>query len=153
MKIKQTLASSLLCLAFVFAIVGFSSVVTVATPASVLAVQAPPPGGDSGSDEEENNAPSGCEDIKTSIIRCDESKGGNAIWGVLLLVINIMTAGVGVVAVGGIVYAGILYTAARDNASQVTKAKDIIFNVVLGLVAYGGMYALLQWLIPGGVFS
>lgn len=150
MKIKQTLASSLLCLAFVFAVVGASSTLVATTPVAVFAVQAPAPGA---GEEDSDTTPSGCEDIKTSIIRCDESKGGNAIWSVLLLIVNIMTAGVGVVAVGGIVYAGILYTAARDNAAQVTKAKDIIFNVVLGLVAYGGMYALLQWLIPGGVFS
>jgi hypothetical protein len=71
----------------------------------------------------------------------------------LRIVLQIMTAGVGVAAVGGIVYAAVLYTSAGDAADQVKKAKTIITDVVIGLVAYALMFLLLNWLIPGGVFT
>lgn len=89
----------------------------------------------------------------TSILKinCDENGGG--IWSLLLLVVQILTAGVGLVAIGGFVYAAILYTTAEGNAGQVTKAKETIFNVVVGLVLYALMWAFLQFLIPGGVFK
>jgi hypothetical protein len=88
----------------------------------------------------------------------DESKPNDAvnssgIWGVLLLILNIMTTGVGVLAVAGIVYGSVLYASAGDSAEQVKKAKGIILNVVIGLIAFGLMYALLNFLIPGGIFT
>jgi hypothetical protein len=64
-----------------------------------------------------------------------------------------MTAGVGVLAVLGVVWAAVLYTTADDRADQVKKAKDMIWNVVFGLIAFGLMYALLNFLIPGGIFT
>lgn len=98
-----------------------------------------------------------CGDFNTAILPCGGNNSGgletNGIWGLLILVLNIMTAGVGIAAVGGIIYAAILYTSARDNSGQVSKAKVLIFNVVLGLIAYAGMFAFLQWIIPGGIFS
>ena len=60
--------------------------------------------------------------------------------------------GVGIVAVGGIVYGAILYASAADNQAQVTKALEVIRNVVIGLVAYALMYVLIEFLIPGGLF-
>lgn len=77
----------------------------------------------------------------------------SGIWGVLLLILNIMTTGVGVLAVAGIVYGSVLYASAGDSAEQVKKAKGIILNVIIGLIAFGLMYALLNFLIPGGIFT
>ncbi len=100
-----------------------------------------------------------CGDVKTSIISCKQknSKNGgledNGVWGLLLIVLNIMTAGVGIVAVGGIVYGSILYASAGGNTEQVKKAIGIIRNVVIGLIAFIGMFAFLQFLIPGGIFT
>jgi hypothetical protein len=99
-----------------------------------------------------------CGGAETAIIKCDgyDNKGGvekNGIWALLLLVINVMTAGVGVLAIAGIVYGSILYTTAEDKADQVKKATDIITNVVIGLVAFALMWAGLNFIIPGGVFS
>lgn len=99
-----------------------------------------------------------CADIDTAIIKCDpkiNNRGGletNGVWGLLLIALNILTAGVGLVAVGGIVYGSILYTSAGDKAEQVKKAIGVITNVVIGIVAYIGMFAFLQFIIPGGVF-
>ncbi len=99
-----------------------------------------------------------CGGVETSIISCSQSGGGTSakdsgVWGVLLLALNILTAGIGILAVGGIAYAAVLYSSAADNAGQVEKAKEMIRNIVLGLIAFGAMYMLLNFLIPGGIFT
>lgn len=99
-----------------------------------------------------------CGGVKTSIINCTENNSGtdtnnNGVFGILKLVINIMTAGVGILAVGGIVYGSILYTSAGGSSEQTKKAIGIITNVVIGLVAYALMYAVSNFLIPGGLFA
>jgi hypothetical protein len=100
-----------------------------------------------------------CGGTDTSIISCPQDNSDkkditdNGVWGLLLIVLNIMTAGVGIVAVGGIVYGSILYTSAGDSSEKVKKAVGVIMNVVIGIVAYVAMYAVLQFLIPGGIFS
>lgn len=77
----------------------------------------------------------------------------NGVWGVLLLVINILTGGIAIAAVGGIVYGSILYTTAGGSPEQVKKAMGIITNVVIGVVAYALMFSGLNFLIPGGIFN
>ncbi len=99
-----------------------------------------------------------CGNVKTSILSCPQTGKGDdvqnsGVWGILLIVLNIMTAGVGILGVGGIVYGAVLYASAADDASQVSQAKDIIKNVVIGLIAFLAMYLLLNFLIPGGIFS
>lgn len=74
-------------------------------------------------------------------------------WKLLLFVLGILTAGVGIVAVGSIGYAGFLYATASDNEGQVKQAKEMIRNTVIGILAYGAMYVILQFIIPGGVFA
>jgi hypothetical protein len=60
---------------------------------------------------------------------------------------------VGVAAVGGVIWAGIMYATAGDHADQVKKAKQVIVDVAIGIVAYGLMFIALNWIIPGGVFG
>lgn len=99
-----------------------------------------------------------CGGAKTSIINCTQGKNpktaqDSGVWGLLMLALNIMTAGVGIAAVGGIVYGSLMYASARDSAEQAKKAIGIITNVVIGIVAYGLMFLILNFLIPGGIFS
>lgn len=98
-----------------------------------------------------------CGKAETSLINCSNNPGtdvqSNPIWSILLIIINIMTAGVGILAVAGITYGAVLYTTAEDKANQVRQAIDIITNVVIGLVAFALMWALLNFIIPGGVFT
>jgi hypothetical protein len=103
-----------------------------------------------------------CGGVQTSIIGNDICKTvdnkssdphNNAIWVLLILVLNIMTAGVGILAVGGIVYGSILYASAGDKAEQTKKAISIITNVVIGIIAFGLMYLILNFIIPGGIFN
>jgi hypothetical protein len=117
-------------------------VMTIFTPGLAFAAEA------------KNN---GCE-TDTAIIKCDNvdvTKDGvenTGLWSVLMLVINVLTAGVAVIALGGIVYGSILYTSAGGSQEQVKKAMGIFTNVVIGIIAFAGMWALLNFLIPGGVF-
>lgn len=100
-----------------------------------------------------------CGGVKTSLIPCASTGGEtsnveeSAVWQVLVFILNIVTGIVGVVAVGGIVYGAMMYASAQDNASQVQEAVGIIRNVIIGIVMYLGMFALLQYLIPGGIFN
>ena len=107
-----------------------------------------PPAGGAGDD---------CGGVKTAIIKCDADNSGdvenNGIWALLLIVLNILTTGVGVIAVGGIVYGAILYTTAGDKADQVKKSTEIITSVVIGLILFAMMWAGLNFIVPGGVFA
>lgn len=100
----------------------------------------------------------GCE-TDTAIIKCTNVKDGaskvenTGLWSVLLQAINILTAGVGIAAVGGIIYGAILYTSAGGSPEQVKKAMQVITNVVIGVVAYALMFSGLNFIIPGGLFN
>lgn len=92
-----------------------------------------------------------CGNQETSIITC--ANDSNGIWSILLIVINILAAGVGVVAVGGIVYGALRYTTAGDDSQQVNEAITTIRNTVIGIIAFAVMFASLQFLIPGGFMN
>ena len=99
-----------------------------------------------------------CGDTTTSILSCDQDNKGantedNAVWGLLIMAVNILTTGIGIAALGGLVYGAILYASAEDKTEQVTQAKAVITNVVIGLILFGFMWSLLNFLIPGGVFK
>lgn len=98
----------------------------------------------SGSDSNSKNAPTA--EAKTAILPSDWK-----IEDILNMILVVVTTGVGIAAVGSIVFAGILYITARDNAGQVSKAKTMIMNTVIGIIAYILMWAFLEWIIPGGV--
>lgn len=80
---------------------------------------------------------------------CTEDGAGIA--GILNLVLNIMTAGMGILATIGLVISGIQWLTARDKEDQVVKAKSRIFNIVIGIMVWGIMWLVLQWLLPGGI--
>ena len=126
MKIKQT-------------ILGFALLVGVATTTMQSPVMAD------------------CAGVKTAIINCDNvgntSAKDSGVWKILLLILNIMTAGIGILAIGGIAYGAVLYASAGDKPEQTKKAMEIIRNVVIGLIAYGLMFIVINYLVPGGVFD
>ncbi len=96
-----------------------------------------------------------CAGVDTSIIECsdDEQQDGGGIFVVINIVLNVLTFGVGIAGTLGIVISGVMYLTARDNEAQMTKAKSRLINILIGLVAYALMWAFLQWLLPGGIFS
>ena len=139
MKIKQTLKNAALGIFFV-----------VAMSASALAG----PGVNAAPADPGNN---GCG-TNTSIIKCDnvdvteDGVENTAVFSILLTAINILTAGIGLAAIAGIIYGSALYTSAGGSPEQVKKAIEVIRNVVIGVVAYALMFSFLNFLIPGGLF-
>ena len=81
----------------------------------------------------------------------DGSVSSGGVFELLKWVLRIMTGLVGIAAVGGLVWAGMLYGSASSSNEQVKHAKTIITDVVVGLVAYALMFIVVNWLIPGGV--
>lgn len=69
------------------------------------------------------------------------------------LIVNILSVGVGVIVVTLIIIGGIQYSIAGDNPQALTAAKQRITNALIALFAYLFIFAFLQWLVPGGVFS
>ena len=92
----------------------------------------------------------------TSILtECEtaEAGGGEGIYCILRIALKILTYGVGIVGVLGLVWAGILYLTSGDKEAQMQKAKTRIFEIVVGLAAYAIMWLVLDWLIPGGLIQ
>lgn len=96
-----------------------------------------------------------CGGVKTSLLQntgiCDDEDG--VVFGLLKWILRLMTAGVGIAAVGGIGYGALLYTTAEGKPEQTKKGIEVITNVVIGIAAYALMFVLLNFLIPGGAFG
>jgi len=98
-----------------------------------------------------------CGGADVAILSCDVDAGAttkqNGVWALLVLALQILTGLVGIVAVGGIAYGAALYASASDKPDQAKQGMEYIRNVVIGLVAYGLMFILLNFLIPGGIIG
>lgn len=70
---------------------------------------------------------------------------------ILDLVLNILTAGISVLAVVGIVITAVQWITARDKEDQIKKAKSRLLNIVIGLVTWVLLWSFLSWILPGGV--
>lgn len=53
----------------------------------------------------------------------------------------------GIIAIALIIYSGFTWMTARGNEAQVTKAKDNLFTVIIGLIFILGGYALTAFLL------
>jgi hypothetical protein len=99
-----------------------------------------------------------CAGVKTSLISCpnepkNPSTDQTGVWHLLIMAINILSAGVGIAAVGGIVFVSIMYMTAGGSPDRTKKANIMLSNVMLGVILYGAMWAFLNFLIPGGMFQ
>jgi hypothetical protein len=77
----------------------------------------------------------------------------NPIYNLLLDIINFLSAGVGLVVITMITIGGFQYMTANGNPQKTQEAMKRISNALIGLALYLFMFAILQWLIPGGFFS
>lgn len=116
------------------------------------------PGGNAGAGSAGSSGSKTCGGVDVAFLTCKVDTKGDAVqrsalWAILQMVLNIMIGLVGIAAVGGLVYAAIMYSSAQDNASQVQQAKDTIRNVIIGVVMFLFMWSGLQYLIPGGIFG
>ena len=97
-------------------------------------------------------AQSKCGGADTAIINCNGATGDAAILGIIKMVIQIMTGGIGILAVGTVIYGGILYSAAGGSPDNIKKAKELWVNTTVGLIIFAFFVAITNFLIPGGVF-
>ncbi len=71
--------------------------------------------------------------------------------GIIVDAINILSGLAGLAIVASLVIAGYQYMTARDNAGQIQKAKTRIIWALSALALFIFMYAILNFLVPGGV--
>jgi len=69
----------------------------------------------------------------------------------LALFINILSAIVGIVVTGVIVWGGIQYSTSGGDSGKTQAAKQKIYNGVIAMVAFIFTYAFLQYIVPGGL--
>lgn len=97
-----------------------------------------------------------CDDgkVKTNFFGNDQCiDGQDGIFMVLNVLLSVLTWGIGIAGTLGIVISGIQYMTAKDDPVQMTKAKNRLIQIIIGLAIYAVMWAFLQWLLPGGVFG
>ena len=93
-----------------------------------------------------------CGDAETSVISC-EGNGSTAIINIIKQVIKILTAGIGVAAVGAAIYGAFLYTTSEGSPDKIKKAREVWTNTVIGIIMFAFMVAITNFIIPGGVFD
>jgi len=91
----------------------------------------------------------GDDNLANVLTDCGDPDNKDGIGCVLKLVVEILSIGVGILAVVGISVSGIQYLTAGGSEEKTRKAKRRIFEIVIGLALYVILYALLQWLLPG----
>lgn len=129
---------------------GLFSVIAVGLCLSVALVSAPTYAEEGSSD----GGGSKCGDTATFFDwGCSDGSGDNQILNVLGTILNWLAVGVSVAVLIGIVYGAVMYASAGGNEAQTKKAIGIIRNAIIALILYFAMWAILQYLIPGGVFS
>jgi hypothetical protein len=69
----------------------------------------------------------------------------------IVLLINVLSATLGVVVTAVIIIAGIQYSASAGNPQAAAAARQRIVNAALALLFFAGMYGFLQWIVPGGL--
>lgn len=77
----------------------------------------------------------------------------NVIFVWLSMIIKFLTVGVGLAATGGVVFGGFLYLTARGNSAQIEKAVTTIINALIGIGLYALAFAIINFLVPGGVLK
>lgn len=68
-------------------------------------------------------------------------------------VIRFLSYGVGIVLIGSMIWAGIQYSTSEGNPEATQSAKNRIRDAVIGLFVYLFAFALVQYLVPGGIFN
>lgn len=70
----------------------------------------------------------------------------------IVIITNVLSALVGVIIVTMIIWGGIQYSSAGSDPSKVQAARQKISNALVALVLFVFGFAIVQWLIPGGIF-
>ena len=79
--------------------------------------------------------------------------GSIPMMGAVANIFKWLAAGMTVVVLIAIVYGAIIYATAGTDKQKVETGKKIIRNAIGALIAYFFMYALLNFVVPGGMFK
>ena len=91
-----------------------------------------------------------CAGVNTSVINCDAgNENGEAVNELLVTVAKVMMGLVVVLAVVGVIISGYQYMMSSGDAAKMSKAKQRIIEIVIGLVVFALMWIGLEFLIPG----
>jgi hypothetical protein len=71
----------------------------------------------------------------------------------LITILNWLAIGVTIAVIAGIIFGAVQYTTSGGNPAQAQKAIGLIRNAVIALILYFARWALLNFLVPGGLFS
>lgn len=93
-----------------------------------------------------------CSGVETSLIEC-EGGGDAGVWHILLTIVDILSIGIGITALIGILIFGIQYLTDGGDVAKTTKAKRRMFEIVIGLVGWVLIFSICEWLMPGGRFN
>lgn len=77
----------------------------------------------------------------------------NPIMDLLFALLRFITVGVGILAIGSMIVAGIQFMTSQGEPAATAKAIGRIANTVAALFLYLITWALLNWLVPGGIFN
>ena len=99
----------------------------------------------------EDESTEGCAGADTSVIKCDDT-GGNPILNMIFQIVNFLAVGVGIAVVGGIVWGSLLYTTSNGDSGKAQQGITTIVNSVIGLLLFIFAYAIINFVVPGGVF-
>jgi hypothetical protein len=67
--------------------------------------------------------------------------------------IQVVSALVGVAVIAGIIWGGIEYITSAGDPQRAASGRKHIVNALIALVAYGLLYAFLQFMVPGGILN
>lgn len=115
-----------------------------------------PQGVDTPSGHIDNSSPNQCGQAMTNLISCSKDpkdRGVPVLASVLKIAIEVLTALIGIASVFGIAWEALNYAKAQDDSSEVSKAKNRIQDIIIGLVVYALMIVIINWLVPGGVIG
>lgn len=84
---------------------------------------------------------------------CNGASDKDSILTVLVTISNWLAAGVVIAVIGGIIYGAIMYATSAGDAGKAKSATEIIRNAFIALILYFLMWAFLQYIVPGGLFS
>lgn len=89
-------------------------------------------------------APKDCTDTELSSSNCGIIK-------MIITITNIIAGLAGLVIVGTLIWGGILYSSAGSDPSKVQAAKNKVVAAITALLLLVFGYAIVQWLVPGGI--
>jgi hypothetical protein len=94
-----------------------------------------------------------CAGVDISIdVGCSDSDT-NPILAYTKAIIRFLSGLIAVAVIGAIIFFGIMYMTANGDAGQTKKAVAGIRESVIGLLLFIFMFAIVQFLVPGGLFE